>query len=755
MNLDTLVDVADLVSMLINVQAIAGAPLQLSVIASQDPVRPSEFLQYLLTVTNTTRTDFPDVVLENTLPEDITVGNPDSPTSGGAFNDGQTFFWNLGTLPAGESRSRGFTTQVNGGSFAPPDGTVLLDVGHAFDSTGREATTEAAVTVKATNDLTLRISADKGVAGWGDELTYLIVYGNRSATTSLNTSLIVTLPEHVEFESATGGGSLVGSEVQWNLESITPGATAHQQFTVNVPQLRSGAQLVATASITGSDSRMAESTVSTPVRGNSPLDLTMAMSHDPIRPGEMLHTVLTVTNRGNSELPNVTLRNTMGGRVGVANPDTATSGGGTSDGQTFFWNLGNLPAGASETRGYTHLVDGGAFSPPEGTVIRTTARVVDDAGNEDFAVADIRVETSDDLTLLMSADKRPVQPGEVLTFALNFGNRSAGTSTGTAMSASVPEGTSFLSATGGGTHVGEEVQWDLGSLAPGENGVRRFKVTVIPGLAAGRQVASIAEIENGARSQSAQTKCFVPVQVNPPLNVSVVFSPNPVRPSGILNVLLTASNQGAGDFTDVELAHTLPAGVGSASVDTSPVTGQIGDGDTFRWNLGTLAVGQSVTRGYTLLVDGGAFSRPEGTLQRHFTRLHEPLGSEAMDQTDVRIEHDEDLMMRVRTNRGPVAPGETLKHTVDFTNRGSSTLTFVELRAQVPEGSTFVSASDNGLLVGDQVEWNIGTLEAGAGNQRRFTVTVDGDAEDGDHMVSKSPMAQGTTAVRQRRRRRC
>jgi uncharacterized repeat protein (TIGR01451 family) len=344
----------------------------------------------------------------------------------------------------------------------------------------------------------------------------------------------------------------------------------------------------------------------------------------------------------------------------------------------------------------------------------------------------------------MSADKRPVQPGEVLTFALNFGNRSAGTSTGTAMSASVPEGTSFLSATGGGTHVGEEVQWDLGSLAPGENGVRRFKVTVIPGLAAGRQVASIAEIENGARSQSAQTKCFVPVQVNPPLNVSVVFSPNPVRPSGILNVLLTASNQGAGDFTDVELAHTLPAGVGSASVDTSPVTGQIGDGDTFRWNLGTLAVGQSVTRGYTLLVDGGAFSRPEGTLQRHFTRLHEPLGSEAMDQTDVRIEHDEDLMMRVRTNRGPVAPGETLKHTVDFTNRGSSTLTFVELRAQVPEGSTFVSASDNGLLVGDQVEWNIGTLEAGAGNQRRFTVTVDGDAEDGDHMVSLAEISDGS-----------
>ena len=58
-------------------------------------------------------------------------------------------------------------------------------------------------------------------------------------------------------------------------------------------------------------------------------------------------------------------------------------------------------------------------------------------------------------------------------------------------------------------------------------------------------------------------------------------------------------------------------------------------------------------------------------------------------------------------------PGETVTYKINFGNGGADTLTNVVIRDYLPKNLQFISASTGGGLVGNVVQWNIGTLEPG------------------------------------------
>ncbi len=72
-----------------------------------------------------------------------------------------------------------------------------------------------------------------------------------------------------------------------------------------------------------------------------------------------------------------------------------------------------------------------------------------------------------------------------------------------------------------------------------------------------------------------------------------------------------------------------------------------------------------------------------------------------------------------------VPSGANLTYTISYSNTGTANATNVIIRDPLPVGTTFVSATNGGMLIGGNVVYNIGTVIAGGGTQTvSFTVTV-------------------------------
>jgi MYXO-CTERM domain-containing protein len=74
------------------------------------------------------------------------------------------------------------------------------------------------------------------------------------------------------------------------------------------------------------------------------------------------------------------------------------------------------------------------------------------------------------------------------------------------------------------------------------------------------------------------------------------------------------------------------------------------------------------------------------------------------------------------------APAFTMVPTIEvdvvYVNTSNATALTGVLRAQLPPGSTFVSASDNGMLVGSEVVWQLGNLGPSEGGDRSFMIDL-------------------------------
>ena len=72
-----------------------------------------------------------------------------------------------------------------------------------------------------------------------------------------------------------------------------------------------------------------------------------------------------------------------------------------------------------------------------------------------------------------------------------------------------------------------------------------------------------------------------------------------------------------------------------------------------------------------------------------------------------------------------VVSGQTLTYTITYGNTGSGAATGVILSDNIPAGTTFVSATNGGVVNAGAVTWNLGTLNGGVTGQTvSFTVTV-------------------------------
>ncbi|MBV9122232.1 MAG: DUF11 domain-containing protein, partial [Planctomycetes bacterium] len=266
----------------------------------------------------------------------------------------------------------------------------------------------------------------------------------------------------------------------------------------------------------------------------------------------------------------------------------------------------------------------------------------------------------------------------------------------------LPANARFVRANPEPTSREPELQWQLGTLAA--CACREIVLVLSP--------TGTGDVQDCARVQFEYGQCVSTKITGAPANPA----PNPpVRPAPLpagkpalsiqkhgpaqamlydaLNYQLVVTNTGNAEATGVAVIDTLPAGLEPSS-GKNPLT----------WNLGTLAAGQSRTMDYQVV------AKTAGRLCNHaVVTAAGGLRQEAESCVTVR-EAKLNLTMT-----GPAQRYVNLPATYQLTvsNTGTVSIPQVLITNPLPIDSVFVSANGGGLLTGNQVQWSIGTLDAG------------------------------------------
>jgi uncharacterized repeat protein (TIGR01451 family)/uncharacterized protein (TIGR03382 family) len=343
----------------------------------------------------------------------------------------------------------------------------------------------------------------------GANVSYTLTFGNTGTDVAHGTKIVAALPSSTSYVSSSGGAfDAVARTVTWTQNDLSTGSAGNQTLTVKVdPAAADGTVIAGTATISATNARQVTVTSTATVLASRPITLLDWPSVDPVAPGAQVQLMIYYANASGAPLAGATLTSAVPPGTTFAR---ATSGG-TFDAATgvVTWNLGTLSVGAWSQVGLNVNLS----SPiPDGSSIAHAATLT--AGSLSMtAQTTITVASAPAPSLTAIASAAPA--GGDVTFTLAYTNPGTDDARDVVLAAPLPAGTTFVSATGGGTFdaVQARVTWPLGILVGGGSGQQSVTLAVDPALAPGTILVERASLS--ASNAPPASASALPVVVPP------------------------------------------------------------------------------------------------------------------------------------------------------------------------------------------------------------------------------------------------
>lgn len=312
---------------------------------------------------------------------------------------------------------------------------------------------------------------------------------------------------------------------QWILGNLGPNES--EIITVTARATRTGLSSNCVAA-TYNNLLCAETTVVEPALALKKTATPQALLCDPIQ------LTYVVTNSGSGACDNVVVR------------DTLAEGLTVNGSRNVSFNAGALAAGQSkEFKVNAKASRSGRFSSP--------ASATSGCGADANASPATTVVSQPKLAIAAECTDR-VFLGRNVTFTWNVTNSGDAACDNTTISAPVPAGSSFVSATGGGTLNGNTVVWNAGTISA-SGGKRTVSMTVSPAGVGTLRAAATADCV--CAEQVADT-CETKVEGIPAILLEVVDNPDPIRVGDSVTYTITVTNQGSATDNNIRVVCEIP-----------------------------------------------------------------------------------------------------------------------------------------------------------------------------------------------------
>lgn len=526
--------------------------------------------------------------------------------------------WELGTIPAGASRSIQMPPRVDA---AVVPGSLINFEFSVRDSQNSKASSKEVVQVVAAQTLQLNLTEiNQSPTPAGQAQSYRLSYGNGASSGSATNSLLqVRLPAGSRLLGASDGGAVQANGLlQWSLGALGPGQVGERRFELEADAtLPAGSLLRPEAVLRADGGKLVRSDVISRVEAAPELKLAIDINANPAVPGESVDTKLTVSNTSSFDRSNVWV--SLRFPEGLNSTSHGLTLGGECDGTVSYnsaceslerlsWRMPLIPAGQSRTFSLPPYVS--ATTSP-GRVSEFFATAGDEAGNFVSASDSLQVLSSRTLQVgLTELAQEPVRPGGPIPYQLNFGNsHSSNAASGAVLELRLPANFSALVISAGGALVDGLVRWNLGALAPGQVGQRTVSLLAPP--LGDQEAGSVYKLEAllrdtaGKRSRADDTSR---VETEHPWGIQLNLGNNPRDPGQTASVEIKVSNNTDFDRFDVRLATRYPLGL--TALPHSATNGGSCDGsisynsaceglEVLSWSLGTVPARGSVTKTFS------------------------------------------------------------------------------------------------------------------------------------------------------------
>ncbi len=535
--------------------------LAISKVSSGTPISGQD-VTYNLTVTNTGATDAADVVVTDTLDDELTFVSF-NPLASGATHSiaGQDLTVNIGTMLAGESRVFEFAATIDAAAVGniPNSATVATSDTDTVSGNNTDATS---ITALNQIDLVLGKSVDLATAVPGlDQLIYTFTVSHDTDSVSDGNTVIVTdtIPagltgvvinaptaDDTTYDPGTGDLS-----IQYDI--LPNGETRVFTLTANVQEGASGT-VVNTASVSslGTDLDPGNNSASAATTLTPDFDVQVSkVADDPNSiPGDSVVYTVTVTNTGPSTAPGVILTDVLPAGVTL---QSATMGGqtGVDSGGTITFPSVDLASGDSATATITVTVDtltDGLISNVASVQDLSAVGENDSANNSD--TADVTVVAEADLAVSKTVSSSALEVGSTLTYTIDVNNFGPSAASNVVITDALPAGVSFVSGTGPSGEVlseaGGVVTANVPTMTAGASGTMTINVNIEAG-AASTITNSVGISSDTGDSNTANDSATANTTVDPKVSsisgtVFIDINDNGIREAGegpIENVQIT------------------------------------------------------------------------------------------------------------------------------------------------------------------------------------------------------------------------
>ena len=697
---------------MVMVTVMSRARYSLALTGAPNPVPAGGQLIYTLSYGNVGTDVSPGTVLDLTYDPNITFVSANPPPDAGS-----TTHWTIGDLPVGGSGTITITANVK----SPlANATLLQTQAKMTDSIGDSGSVTAANTVQSAPGLTLSSAETPNPVSADGIILYDFTYGNTGNANATGSVLTIGYDPNVTYVDSNIPPD-AGTTNKFTLGTVVGGTSGrvriHAQVTHVIPN---GTVVHTTGQIIDGLGDTASTAVDATVQSAPTLALAKTGSPDPVAPNGTLTYTLTYGNPGSDVATGVVVTETYPPEVTFVSAIPAPDAGTNNQ-----WTIGSLTPGSSGNITIVTTATG-----LNGSIANNTAVIADGAGHSATATSSTIIATVPVLNVGITDAPDPIAPGGLLTYTITYGNTlGTGTASGLVLTADLPAGTSFVSASPA-PDAGTNNQWTIGSLPAGGSGTITLRAAVGPSVANGSVLVAQATLQDDAlHSASASTTTSVLASAN--LSFAAVVSPDPVPAGGSVTYTLSYGNQGTVPVDGVVLTQTYDPGLTFVSANPPPDFAE-----TAVWTIGTLAPGAAGSIQITLHVNPALANGSVLVSQAALTSS----GGDFAQATEISKVGSVPLTLGLTSSPNPVLVGGALTYTLSYTNNTAQPISGLTVTFDPDPRTVFLQASPAPPVAGT-LNWTVGIPAHGSGS---ISIQVLVGAGPGAIVTARAAATNGT-----------
>ncbi|MFC1975408.1 Ig-like domain-containing protein, partial [Chloroflexota bacterium] len=560
----------------------------------------------------------------------------------------------------------------------------------------------------------------------GDVVQYSLTLANTGDAPAYGVVIRDPIPGYISNPAnITGGGSVAGNEVRWNIGTLNHGAsvTVRWQGTINLNIPRSVSRITNVATATDnaghSDTAQAATTILLP-------DMTLSKSAtSPVWPGAGIDFTIGVQSSGQGTLRYVIITDPI--PPYVVNPRNISDGGSVV-GNNIVWNLGNMNPGATNSLTWRGTIDQTSIPSSQTQIVNTVNGVASTGVNKTAQSSSQVIFPHMTLAKYGPATMWPTGSYGSFVYTMTVANDGAAIMVNPVITDPFPHAymIDVTNINHGGTITGNAIAgngitWHLSDMDPGDSVELSYEFGISPLLP--ESVTEQTNIIYGTADwwEIDERAQHVAQLGRPNLRLTKI-APATTWPNAPISYTILVENTGNAPMYGVVITDAIPHYVTNLSGISH--NGQI-EGDHIIWHLPD----PIPENGRVVLTWHGLI---DANIPQYETRIINQVQGRAMitqDSTEAGSVLVYPTMLLDKSAPSRSSPGESIEFVITVQNTGQAPMYDVRINDPIPDYVTNPDAP-TGNIIGNNVVWEFPEMAPGETQSLIWSGTIDDNIPD-------------------------